>query len=121
MRIWWKIEVLKGTHSISVIFSDYSNTFNWCLTSVYAPNRRIERIEVWEEVTAVRGFWMDHGLFVEIFNVTRYATERSNNQKIARGMLEFSDFIENLELIDPPLEGVDSHGQNERLGEQHQE
>lgn len=53
--------------------------------------------------------------------MTLYATERSNNQRVARGMLEFSDFIENLELIDPPLEGVDSHGQNERLGEQHQE
>jgi len=39
------------------------------------------------------------------FNVVRFPSEKKNCNKITKAMEDFSDFIEDMELVDPPLIG----------------
>ena len=39
------------------------------------------------------------------FNIVRYPLEKKNCNKINKGMTDFSDFIEDMELVDPELSG----------------
>jgi len=40
------------------------------------------------------------------FNVVRFPFKRSTGGGVTSAMIEFSDFIDSCDLIDPPLEGA---------------
>ncbi|WMV57930.1 hypothetical protein MTR67_051315 [Solanum verrucosum] len=72
---------------------------------VYAPNCNLERQEVWWEIGAVRGLFSGPWILGGDFNIVRYASEKKNCSRNSIYMSEFSDMIEDMELIDPQLEG----------------
>ncbi|XP_070016488.1 uncharacterized protein LOC142182619 [Nicotiana tabacum] len=75
------------------------------LKGVYAPNCRIERKIVWREIGAVKGLMEGPWAVCGDFNVTRYPSEKRECLRRSKAMVEFSDFIEDMELIDLRLEG----------------
>ncbi|XP_070017166.1 uncharacterized protein [Nicotiana sylvestris] len=102
----WKGEVLQtGAYTLTCKFEALLQNFQCHITRVYAPNCRIERKKVWSEIGAVRGLMEGPWAVCGDFNVTRYPSEKRECSRRSRAMVEFSDFIEDMELIDLRLEG----------------
>nr|XP_009610448.1 uncharacterized protein LOC104104150 [Nicotiana tomentosiformis]XP_016449348.1 PREDICTED: uncharacterized protein LOC107774363 [Nicotiana tabacum] len=82
---------------------------------VYGPHTNPERKEFWHELAAIGGLWSDQWVIGGDFNACRYESERLNCSRRSRAMIDFSNFILELGLIDPPLNGVQytwSRGEN---------
>ncbi|XP_075112012.1 uncharacterized protein LOC142182049 [Nicotiana tabacum] len=102
----WKGEVLQtGAYTLTCKFEALLQNFQCHITGVYAPNCRIERKIVWREIGAVRGLMEGPWAVCGDFNVTRYPSEKRECLRGSKAMVEFSDFIEDMELIDLRLEG----------------
>ncbi|KAG5579902.1 hypothetical protein H5410_050529 [Solanum commersonii] len=67
-------------------------------SAVYASYDGRERNELWEEFGAMRSFCRD-------FNTTRFPSEKTNCSRIFEAMSDFFSYINELELVDPPLFG----------------
>ncbi|XP_070017179.1 uncharacterized protein [Nicotiana sylvestris] len=103
----WKGEMLQtGAYTLTCKFKALLQNFQCHITGVYAPNCKIERKIVWREIGAVRGLMEGPWAVCGNFNVTRYPSEKRECSRRSRAMVEFSDFIEDMELIDLRLEGV---------------
>ncbi|WMV11477.1 hypothetical protein MTR67_004862 [Solanum verrucosum] len=102
----WEGEVCEvGAYCITCKFTGKTQVFEWHLSSVYAPNSRDEREEVWGELGAVRSLFSGPWVVAGDFNVVRYPSEKKNCKRLNKAMEDFSDFIEDMELQDLPLEG----------------
>ncbi|WMV41830.1 hypothetical protein MTR67_035215 [Solanum verrucosum] len=101
----WKGEVLEiGDYTLTCKFEAQFQSFSCHLTGVYAPNCYIERRKVWEEIADVRGLMEGPWAICGDFNTIRYVSEKRNCNRRSRGMIEFSDFIEDMNLIDLQLQ-----------------
>ncbi|KAG5630999.1 hypothetical protein H5410_002716 [Solanum commersonii] len=80
--------------------------FNWHLTGVYAPNDREEREETWWEIGPARGLITGPWVLCGDFNTVKHPSEKKNCHKINKGMTDFSDFVEDVELVDIELSGA---------------
>lgn len=101
----WKGEILEtGTYTLTCKFEAQLQDFACNITGVYAPNYYIEKGEVWEEIRAVRGLMEGPWAVCGDFNVTRYTSEKRNCNSRTKGMMVFSNFIEDMKLIDLPLQ-----------------
>lgn len=97
----WKGEVLElGMYSITCKFESQLQTFK----CVYAPNCYKEKRTVWDELSSVRGLMEGPWAICGDFDVTRYIFEKKNGTNRTRGISEFSDFIEDMKLVDLQLE-----------------
>uniref|UniRef100_A0A0V0IIJ0 Putative ovule protein n=1 Tax=Solanum chacoense TaxID=4108 RepID=A0A0V0IIJ0_SOLCH len=102
----WEGEVCEvGAYCITVRFLGKTQDFSWHLSGVYGPNDREERKEVWWELGAVRSLFDGPWVIAGDFNVVRSPSEKKNCIRINKAMEDFSDFIEDMELEDPPLIG----------------
>lgn len=63
------------------------------------------RRELWSELAACRSNWEGPWVVCGDFIVTRFVAERVNCHKLSGAMTEFSETINELELVDPPLFG----------------
>ncbi|CAN4114263.1 unnamed protein product [Withania somnifera] len=72
---------------------------------MYAPYDRKEREETWWEIGAARGLASGPWVLCRDFNTTRYPSEKKNCNRISKAMSNFSEFIEDMELVDPELTG----------------
>lgn len=72
----------------------------WHLSSVYAPNDRVEREDVWWELAGARGLFKGPWVVCRDFNTVRFPSEKKNYNRITRAMKDFSEFIEDMELVD---------------------
>lgn len=92
-----------GSYTITCKFSGKSQEFTWNLSSVYAPNDRKEREKVRWELAGARGLFEWSWLVCGDFNKVRFPSEKKNCNRISRAMNEFSEFIEDVELVDLQL------------------
>lgn len=60
---------------------------------------------MWDEIGSVRGLMEGPWAVCGDFNVTRFSSEKRNCNRRTRGLDEFSDFIEDMNLIEIQLEG----------------
>ncbi|XP_059284835.1 uncharacterized protein LOC132038130 [Lycium ferocissimum] len=109
MMMWdsriWKGEILEvGTYTLTCKFEAQLQNFSCHITGVYAPNNCIERRLVWEEIGSVRGLMEGPWAVCGDFHATRFISEKRNCVRSTRGMREFSDFIEYMNLVDLQLE-----------------
>ncbi|WMV38105.1 hypothetical protein MTR67_031490 [Solanum verrucosum] len=110
----WEGEISSvGMYSITCSFTGICQDFSWHLTGVYAPNDRVEREETWWEIGAARGLIAGPWVLCGDFNTVRYPSEKKNCNRINKGMTIFSDFIEDMELVDPELSGGNTPGRKE--------
>lgn len=101
----WKGEVLEiGSYTITCKFESQTQNFICHISGVYAPNFYKERRIVWEELSSVRRLMEGPWAICGDFNVSRYISEKKKCNRRTRGMREFSDFIEDMELVDIQLE-----------------
>uniref|UniRef100_M1BT70 Endonuclease/exonuclease/phosphatase domain-containing protein n=1 Tax=Solanum tuberosum TaxID=4113 RepID=M1BT70_SOLTU len=105
----WEGEICEvGAYCITCKFMGKTMDFSWHMSGVYAPNdreEREEREEVWWELASVRGLFSGPSVVGGDFNIVRFPSEKRNCTRFNKAMLDFSDFIEDMELADPQLVG----------------
>lgn len=105
-RFWSCVDVQVGTFSISCRFEHLYEDFKFVFTGVYGPHTNPERAKLWQELAAIRGLWPEQWVIGGDLNVCRFVNERLNCSRISWTMTGFSDFIQDLELVDLPLHGA---------------
>lgn len=81
------------------------SNFEYHITSLYAPNSQMERRLVWEELADVRGLMDGPWAICGDFNICRFPSEKGDCSKRNSAMREFSDYIEDMDLVYPQLGG----------------
>ncbi|KAJ9701144.1 hypothetical protein PVL29_006475 [Vitis rotundifolia] len=104
-RVLEGLEVEVGSFSISCRFRNCEEGSVWVFSGLYGPTKGRERRELWEELAAVKGLWDDPWCIAGDFNVVRFPVETSNGRQMSNMMREFSRFIDEFDLVDPPLGG----------------
>ncbi|RVW97997.1 hypothetical protein CK203_029087 [Vitis vinifera] len=99
------MEMEVGNFSISCRMRNVEDGLVWMFTKVYGPFSREEREWMWEEIGAIRGIWEDPWCLGGDFNVTLSLRERSNQGRLTSAMRRFAQVVDELELIDLPLQG----------------
>ena len=77
----------------------------WVFTGVYGPFNKKDRECLREELGAVKGLWGDPWCVGGDFNVTLAQGERSRQGRVTSAMRRFAQVMDDLELIDLPLQG----------------
>ena len=90
------IEMEVGNFSISCRLRNVEDGLVWMF---------IEREWMWEEIGAIRGIWDDPWCLGGDFNVILSQRERSNQGRLTSAMRRFAQVVDELELIDLPLQG----------------
>ena len=98
------LEMEVGHFLISCRLRNVEDEFVWIFTGVYEPFSREEREMLWEELEAIRGFWDDPWCLGGDFNVILSQRERSQG-KLTDAMRRFAQIVDELELLDLPLQG----------------
>lgn len=106
-RVWEGEVGYIGAYTITCNFSGKIQEYSWHLSGVYAPNDRYKREEVWWELAGVRGLFEGPWVVCGDFNTVRYPSEKKNCSRTSRAMMNFSSFIEDMELVDIQLAGGD--------------
>ena len=79
--------------------------FIWACLGVYGPNENNERGHIWDELVGIQQYWRIPRCCLGDFNVVHFPSERRGETRLTLAMEKFSEFIEDLNLIDLPLEG----------------
>ena len=72
---------------------------------VYGPNDNNLWGDLWDELVGIQQYWNVPWCFFVDFNIVHFSSERRGGSRLTPAMEKFSDFIEDLNLIDLPLEG----------------
>ncbi|RVW49728.1 hypothetical protein CK203_070052 [Vitis vinifera] len=99
------LDVEVGQFSISCRVRNVEDGLIWMFTGVYGPFSREERDCLWEELGAIRGLWDVPWCLGGDFNITLFQGERSRQGRITGAMRRFAQMVDELELIDLPLQG----------------
>lgn len=70
-----------------------------------APHTRVEKNDCWEEISAAKGLIEGPWVVCGDFNTIRHMAERRNCSRITIIMRDFSEWIEDMGLHDPHLNG----------------
>ena len=94
-----------GQFSTSCRFRNVEDGAVWVFMGVYGPFSRKERECLWEEIVAIRGIWEEPWSLGGDFNIIISQSERSIQGRITSAMRRFAQVIDNLGLVDLPLQG----------------
>ena len=100
-----KIDEAVGWFSVSCKLKNVEDQFEWAFTGIYGPNSDLDRWLLWEELAGIRNWWSVPCCFGGDFNAVRFPSERFGSGPFSSAMVNFSDFISELGLIDLPFEG----------------
>ena len=104
-RVLEKVEVMVGTFSVSVKWHGGGDDFIWACSGVYGPNENIERGHMWDELVGIQQNWRLPWCYFGDFNIVCFLSERRGETRLTLAMKKFFEFIEDLNLVDLPLEG----------------
>ena len=99
------LEWEEGQFSISCRLRNVEDGVVWVFMGVYGPFSREERECLWEEIGAIGGLWEEPWCLGGDFNTILYQSERSRNGRITSAMRRFAQIIDDLGLVDLPLQG----------------
>jgi hypothetical protein len=94
-----------GTFSVTCCWKGLADGFEWVGLGVYGPNRDDLWSDLWEELMGVHQQWPHPWCVFGDFNLARFQSERRGCTRVSTSMVEFSDFIEDLNLVDLSLNG----------------
>ena len=109
--IYWDKRLLdildweEGQFSLSCRFRNVEDEVVWVFTGVYGPFTKVERECLWEEFGAIRGLRKDPWCLGGDFNITLLQRERSSQRRITSEMRRFAKIVDELGLVDLPLQG----------------
>ncbi|RVW25038.1 LINE-1 reverse transcriptase-like [Vitis vinifera] len=95
----------EGQYSLSCRFKNVEDGAVWVFTGVYGQFTKEEKEGLWEELGAVRGIWDEPWCLGGDLNSTLYQGERSRQERITPTMRRFAHIIDDLGLVDLPLQG----------------
>ena len=95
----------EGQYSLSCRFKNVEDGVVWVFTGVYGPFTKEERECLWEEIGAIRGIWEEPWCLGGDFNITLLQRERNRQGRITPTMRRFAYIIDDLGLVDLPLQG----------------
>ena len=95
----------EGQFFLSCRFRNVEDGVVWVFTRVYGPFTKEEMECLWEEFGAIRGIWEDPWCLGGDFNITLFQRERSKQGRITSTMRRFAHIIDELGLVDLPLQG----------------
>ena len=72
------IETVNGVFSVSCLFRNVEDGFQWIFTSVYGPVLSNLKEDLWEELGSVRGLWLGLWCIEGDFNATISPNESNN-------------------------------------------
>lgn len=101
-RSWRGEEVESGNWMITCKLCGINQDLSWFSTTVYASCDRNERMDLWEELGAIRSLCEGPWVVCGDFKTTRFPSEKTNCVNLSGAMSKFSSCME---LIDPPLFG----------------
>ena len=104
-RVLEKLEVMVGHFSVSVRWQGLGDGFIWACSGVYGLNDNNLRGQLWDELIGIQQLWEVPWCFIGDFNMVRFPSERLGGSCLTLAMECFSEFIEELSLINLPLEG----------------
>ncbi|XP_059599050.1 uncharacterized protein LOC132255193 [Vitis vinifera] len=99
------METEVGRFSVSCRFRNVEDGMSWIFTGVYGPFSKEDRDCLWEELGAIRGLWEDPWCLGGDFNVILSQRERSRQGRLSGAMRSFAQIVDDLELIDLPMQG----------------
>ena len=100
-----KLEVMVSQFSVSVRWQGLGDGFIWACSRVYDPNDNNLRGQMWDELIGIQQLWEVSWCYIRDFNIVHFPSERLRGSRLTPAMENFSEFIEELSLIDLPLEG----------------
>ena len=109
--VFWdkrKLEVMEvetGHFSVTCIFKNTDDGFQWAYTGVYGPVERNKLELFWEELGSVKGLWEGPWCIGGDFNMVLSPNERNKGGRLSQSMRRFSEVMNELGLRDLPLQG----------------
>ena len=100
-----QIEVETGLFSITCLFKNVEDMFQWAFIGVYSLVENSKRELFWEELGALKSLWEDPWCLERDFNVTFSPYERNRGDRLFPSMRRFSKILNELGLRDLPLQG----------------
>ncbi|XP_028062229.1 uncharacterized protein LOC114265607 [Camellia sinensis] len=106
----WRPQVfeLKGccsSKNFIILSGISSNCFQCTLVNIYALNEVLRRRQLWDSLVSICQHFPNPWCMGGDFNEIRYMGERKGCSSRERGMKDFNEFVEKLELTDMPLLG----------------
>ncbi|KAG5605088.1 hypothetical protein H5410_026580 [Solanum commersonii] len=105
-RVWQGELVTAANQMVTCKFEGINQAFTWFLSAVYASCDPIIRRELWQDFINIKELCSGPWVACGDFNDTRYPNKRSEGHRITTPMTEFSEWINEMEFIDPSLFGV---------------
>ena len=104
-RVLERLEIMMGSFSVSIRWQGVGDGFIWACSRVYGPNDNMARVQMWDELVGIQQYWNVSWCCIWGFNIVHFSSERLGNSRLTPAMELFLEFIEDLILIDLPLEG----------------
>ena len=104
-RVLELADSIVGKFSVSCLWKGLLDGFDWVGSGLYGPTRDEIRPEFWNEMKGIRQRWAQPWCVFGDFNVVRYPNERLGCSRLTANMIDFSDCIEDMNLVDLPLHG----------------
>ena len=98
-------EVMVGKFFVSARWQDMGDGFFWACSGVYGLNDNNLRGQMWDELFGIQHLWEVPWCYIGDFNIVRFPSERLGGSHLTPAMEMFFEFIEELSLINLPLEG----------------
>ena len=104
-RVLERLEIMVGSFSMSFWWQGMGDGFIWACLGVYDPNDNNVRGQMWDELVGIQKYWKVPWYCIGDFNIVCFPSKRLGNSRLTPTMEQFSEFIDDLNLIDLPLEG----------------
>ena len=103
-RVLERLEFMEGSFLVSVRWQGVGHGFSWVCYVVYSPIDNNTIGLMWDELVGIQQYWNVPWCCIGDFNIVRFPSERFCNSHLTLAMELFSKFVEDLNLIDLPLE-----------------
>ncbi|XP_028121762.1 uncharacterized protein LOC114318984 [Camellia sinensis] len=92
-------------------------SFECVFVNIYAPNDVVKRAKLWEFIISIRSFFQKPWCKGGDYNEIRFVAERRGCTRRDKGMQDFYNFVDKLEMVDIPMLGRSFTWSNSVKGE----
>ena len=98
------VEVETCLFSVTCMFKNVEDGFQWASTGVYGPIERSKREMFWEGLGSLKGLWEGPWCIGGDFNMVLSPNERNTVGRLSLSMRRFAEVLNELRLRDIPIQ-----------------